>query len=100
MKEMIGVQQREGGDVWLVLLLAVLLLVLLVARCLNCLEAVREASLFFFQAEDGIRDLTVTGRRVLFRSSASSGPAASPRSPPGSRRNAGPSPRHTFPRGQ
>src|SRR2546425_9325030 len=23
---------------------------------------------FFFQAEDGIRDLTVTGRRVLFRS--------------------------------
>src|SRR2546430_2840584 len=38
---------------------------------------------FFFQAEDGIRDLTVTGvRRVLFRSAAPPSPSTSHESAP------------------
>src|SRR5256885_3645492 len=57
-------------DLCWVLVLAVLRLILLVAPCLNCLEAVKKPTpvafkvmclLFFFQAEDGIRDYKVTG---------------------------------------
>src|SRR5215203_6908130 len=40
------------------LLLAVLLLFLLLSTCLNCLYLF---IFFFFQAEDGIRDIGVTG---------------------------------------
>src|SRR5262249_52989735 len=41
-KEIICLQPLKGGDLCLVLLLAVLLLLLLGARCLNCLAAVTE----------------------------------------------------------
>src|SRR2546430_9687051 len=54
---------------------------------------------FFFQAEDGIRDLTVTGRRVLFRSpvtwpccSLGGNIAARRIRPPGAPANLGPGP--------
>src|SRR5262249_56288284 len=41
-KEIIWLQPLKWGDLCLVLLLAVLLLLLLVAPCLNCLEAVKK----------------------------------------------------------
>src|SRR5262249_56057567 len=41
-KEIICLQPLKGGDLCLVLLLAVLLLLLLVAPCLNCFEAVKK----------------------------------------------------------
>src|SRR5690625_349435 len=41
-KEIFCLQPLKCGDLWLVLLLAVLLLLLLVAPCLNCLEAVKK----------------------------------------------------------
>src|SRR5476649_2007193 len=41
-KEIICLQPLKGGDLCLVLLMAVLLLLLLVSPCLNCLEAVKK----------------------------------------------------------
>src|SRR3989339_379015 len=47
------------------------------------LRMLRKAAIVFFQAEDGIRDLIVTGvQRVLFRSALSVSPNPSTTSPP------------------
>src|SRR3989442_4619606 len=49
-KEIICLQPLKLGDLCLVLLLAVLLLLLLVAPCLNCLEAVKKPPSVGFKA--------------------------------------------------
>src|SRR5262249_21200240 len=49
-KEIICLQPLKGGDLCLVLLLAVLLLLLMVAPCLNCLEAVKKPPPVAFKA--------------------------------------------------
>src|SRR5262249_34405745 len=48
-KEIICLQPLKRGDLCLVLLLAVLFLFLLVAPCLNCLEAVKKAAPVWFK---------------------------------------------------
>src|SRR2546428_5382436 len=48
-KELIYLQPLKGGDLCLVLLLAVLLLLLLVAPCLNCFGAVKKPAPVAFQ---------------------------------------------------